>query len=176
MSSHKGKYILLVLAALYVCSSTAASTAVAYKFCYTILNQSKEDTARCYDKPQSYIIDGRDPAILTYLCCLGYFGDVSKNYIQYLADEFLVFIAGQQSDTTLPDIALFARMCADGRFRQLTVSDFMYWLDRRTDTSCLNPGRQVRSNIDGQVRSNLNRHVRSNPDGHAQINNLATGT
>ncbi|CAG5121176.1 unnamed protein product [Candidula unifasciata] len=103
-------------------------------FCELILLQSKNVATFCNEAPTTYDKDGGgDEAILIYMCCLGMFGDVTHDYMPYLADDFVTYIFKLISETLLRSIAKFIMACKS-EARKLSTSDFQSWL--ANNTSC----------------------------------------
>uniref|UniRef100_A0A0B6YWZ8 Uncharacterized protein n=1 Tax=Arion vulgaris TaxID=1028688 RepID=A0A0B6YWZ8_9EUPU len=106
--------------------TTISDLSIVKEYCEIILGQSQHDTSQCYEKPNSYMRDKSDKAIMIYLCCLGYFMDVSINYIPYLDEDFLVYLLELTNDRNLINIARFVVTCKSEDYL-LFKTDFLHW-------------------------------------------------
>ncbi|CAL1539931.1 unnamed protein product [Lymnaea stagnalis] len=123
----------LALAVLTCCSASGMESLG--KFCITYLKQSADDAAVCQEKPNTYSIGVGDRAILSYLCCLGYFRDVTFSYMEFISTPLLLYIARLRSDDDLMNIARFVTRCSwrVAGSAPLTVDNFSFW---RATGSC----------------------------------------
>ncbi|CAG5127392.1 unnamed protein product [Candidula unifasciata] len=94
------------------------------EFCHILL-QSKPDIIQCSEKPSSYNMKG-SKAALSYMCCLGYFKDVTNIYKQYLSSDFDQYLASMTSDKQMASIGNFVIMCKN-ETKTLNTTDFSYW-------------------------------------------------
>ncbi|XP_059147977.1 uncharacterized protein LOC131935546 [Physella acuta] len=132
------KVVIVLLAAtlvLYI-AHVSECTSDLQMFCCTILNQSLTDLDACYEKTTTYTIEGKDPAILAYLCCLGYFSDVDHDWIRHLDDDFVVFISDQTSSAILLTIANFTVTCSASTSELLTLTQFKHWNVTKSARDC----------------------------------------
>ena len=122
-----------------------ADVTTARRFCMGTLGQSKGDTYNCLRKPQDFDIVGRDPAVLTYLCCLGSFRDVAINYIPYLEKDLITMVASADSAGNLVSVGSFIAKCTRGSGRKGKASkkDYLFWLAKnKTLRACRAPYRK----------------------------------
>uniref|UniRef100_A0A0B6ZG81 Uncharacterized protein n=1 Tax=Arion vulgaris TaxID=1028688 RepID=A0A0B6ZG81_9EUPU len=117
-------FATLVFLAVFV-TVHGSDTKIVQEFCEFILMQSRADTTQCFEKPRGYTFNG-DKAILIFLCCLCYFGDVTHNYIPYLSFDLIQYIAEMTSNKFITNVAKFVIMCKNSS-RTATKADFIYW-------------------------------------------------
>ncbi|GFR76858.1 hypothetical protein ElyMa_003953300 [Elysia marginata] len=110
------------------------------RFCMSELGQSKFDTTHCLLKPSGYGIGGgKDPAVLTYMCCLGHFRDVTYNYMPYVSSDLVMMIVNSNSAVNLISAGTFISKCSRRRVK-VTRKDFDYWNRKgRTQRVCKSP-------------------------------------
>ncbi|KAK3801579.1 hypothetical protein RRG08_033798 [Elysia crispata] len=138
---------LFTLVLLLVTVAPGLVTAQAYettarRFCVNALGQSKYDATQCLLKPRGFNIGSRDPAVLTYLCCLGSFNDVTYNYVPYVAQGLIMTIVNSASASNLLRIGSFIGKCSRRKVK-VSLKDFNYWnRNGRTLKVCHSPWRK----------------------------------
>ncbi|GFO30194.1 hypothetical protein PoB_005669900 [Plakobranchus ocellatus] len=108
--------------------SAQADEDIARRFCVDVLGQSKYDATQCFIKPKGFKISaGKDQAVLTYLCCLGLFNDVTHSYTPYMSKDLIMYVATSESASNLLSVGRFIRQCSKIAAGKLTQNDYAYW-------------------------------------------------
>lgn len=118
--------LLVTVAPLMVSAQSDQTKEIARRFCIDILRQSPLDTSHCLIKPKNWAIKSADPAVLTYLCCLGQFKDVTYNYMPYVSKDLSRLIAYSPNAGNLLSVGTFIRKCS-ARKVMVTKDDYDYW-------------------------------------------------
>ncbi|BFZ12003.1 hypothetical protein BsWGS_15042 [Bradybaena similaris] len=116
-----------VLAAVFGATSCGPESQIVHEFCHDILLQTTTDANQCLHKTDSYTITGKaSKAALIYMCCLGYFKDVTHYYKKYLSSLFDQFLASMSTNKDVKNIGYFVMMCKNEN-RTLNPADFNFW-------------------------------------------------
>ncbi|RUS71212.1 hypothetical protein EGW08_021022 [Elysia chlorotica] len=135
--------VLLLATAAPGLFSALADETIARRFCVDALGQSRYDATQCLIKPQGFNIDNKDPAVLTYLCCLGTFNDVTYNYVPYVGRDLIMYVANSYSAANLLRVGSFIGKCSRPRKTKVWLKDFNYWnRNGGTLSACQSPYRK----------------------------------
>jgi len=132
-TGQKATYFMAKLAWLSCVITAIAAAAIASdngvqfnveKYCNYVDNQ--EYYKNCVFKAAKYkISDGRDPAVLSYLCCLGFWCNPKNIYVSYADISYIKEMTQGINYQFMTNVAKHLKMCGKG-FYQLLPEDERY--------------------------------------------------
>ncbi|XP_005106339.1 uncharacterized protein LOC101852791 [Aplysia californica] len=127
--------VVLVMAVVMMFSWTASTAPTSppikesEKFCILQMEQRSNDTDYCELKSANFEISGKDKAVLTYLCCMGYWPGVLHNYLMYADPDYQTYITYSKDPEMLKSIGRHLKECRLplDQAPKLTAVDFLNW-------------------------------------------------